>query len=552
VRSRSTRRRQLVAVVALLAVAGVAATGWLAGTRVQSPETAAARAAPPEPSPITAPVELRVLSSRVVVRGDVVPGRSATVMGPSSEDGTVVTGVLVEIGDQLTEGSVVVEVSGRPVVVFEGTVPAFRDIRPGMSGPDVEQLHAALTRVGCDPAADEGTYGEATKGCVARMYEALGYATVPTSETEADDLAEARGAAAEAEEQLATAGAALRDAQQATTPAELTEQQIAVDAARRKVDQDAATGRDNRAEASAAVDAAVMKLNAELADVASPPADRTTALAELEAAVVAAGAADRDARETVAAAEEALRLAESQLAELTAPPDVESETVAVEQATAAVERTAQALAELEGRSGPIVPLGELVFVDALPATVSALNAEIGQSVGSSDNDFDGSTDPLAVLATAGLQVEAFVPASEADLVEVGMDVELTDDTVSQDSLVARLASIGDQVESSDDGSERGLPAVIEPVDALPRQWTGRNVRVTFTAAATPSEVLVVPEAALSSGADGEARVQVLNDDGTLTTVNVEPGLSAEGFVEVAPIDDGGLAEGDQVIVGGNG
>ena len=125
-------------------VAAIAVGGWVAGSRVQSPDTAAARAAPPDPSLITAPVELRVLSSRVVTRGDVVPGQSATVAGPSSDEAGTVTGVRVEVGDELLEGDVVVEVSGRPVIVMEGAVPAFRTMKPGMRGADVDELQASL------------------------------------------------------------------------------------------------------------------------------------------------------------------------------------------------------------------------------------------------------------------------------------------------------------------------------------------------------------------------------------------------------------------------
>ena len=193
-----------------------------------------------------------------------------------------------------------------------------------------------------------------------------------------------------------------------------------------------------------------------------------------------------------------------------APPDVESETVAVEQAQSAFDRATAALADLEARTGPIVPLGEIVFVNALPATVSTLNAEVGQAVGEQATavPFEPpDSGALAVLATAGLQVEAFVAPSDADLVQVGMDVELLDE-ISSDTVAATLTSLGEQVESAENGETRGFRAVIEAVDDLPREWTGRNVRVTFTAAATEGEVLVVPVAALSSGGDGAARVEM--------------------------------------------
>jgi peptidoglycan hydrolase-like protein with peptidoglycan-binding domain len=549
----SSARRQFVAAGALVLIAGVAAAGWIAGSRVRSPETAAARAAPPDPSLITAPVERRVLSSRVVARGDVVPGQSATVAGPASEDRMTVTGVFVEVGDELLEGNRVVEVSGRPVVVLEGAVPAFRAMRPGMIGTDIDQLQAALTRVGCNTGADDGIYGEATKECVARLYEALGYDTVPTSETEADDLAEAADVVADADEALRTAEAALAEASAGPTEAEVVGKQIEVDAARRDIENEAIAGDASRAEAAAAVDAAVMALNAQLANVASTPSERAEALAEFEAAVLATWTADIEADEAAAAAAEALQLAETQLAELTAPPEVESETVAAEQAQAAFDRATVALEDLESRTGPIVPLGEIVFVDALPATVSSLNAELGQTVGEGDGGFDFGGAPasgaLAVLATAGLQVEAFVAPSDADLVQVGMDVELLDE-ISSDTIAATLTSLGDQVESADNGEARGFRAIVEAAgDPLPSAWTGRNVRVTFTAAATEGEVLVVPVAALSSGGDGAARVEVVGDDGAVTVVNVEPGLSAEGFVEVEPVEGGELAAGDLVVVG---
>jgi hypothetical protein len=301
------------------------------------------------------------------------------------------------------------------------------------------------------------------------------------------------------------------------------------------------------------VDAAVMALNAHVANVASTPAERAKAVADFEAAVLAAAKADVEADEASAAAGEALRLAEAELAEMTAPPDVETETVAVEQAQSAFDRATVALADLEARTGPIVPLGEIVFVNALPATVSTLNAEVGQAVGDPGDggfNFDGSPQSpgLAVLATAGLQVEAFVAPSDADLVQIGMDVELLDE-ISADTVAATLTALGEQVETGDNGDARGFRAVIEANDELPREWTGRNVRVTFTAAATDGEVLVVPVAALSSGGDGVARVEVVGDDGAVTLVDVEPGLSAEGFVEVTPLDGDTLEAGDLVVVG---
>jgi multidrug efflux pump subunit AcrA (membrane-fusion protein) len=194
-----------------------------------------------------------------------------------------------------------------------------------------------------------------------------------------------------------------------------------------------------------------------------------------------------------------------------------------------------------------------VFLDVLPATVISLSARVGVPVGGGDggNGGDGSDGALAVLATAGLRVESLVSPSDVELLTEGMDVELRDD-ISGDSLPATLATLGDQVVTSDDGSDRGFRAIIETDDPIPREWTGRNVRVTFTGAETATAVLVVPVAALSSSADGGARVEVVGADAVVTTVPVEAGLSADGFVEVTPLDGAALHEGDLVVVGSNG
>lgn len=283
--------------VTLLLVVGVAIGGWLVGSRVRSPEMAAASAAAPEPSLITAPVEFRVLASQVIERGDVKPGQSASVYGPSSESATTVTAVLVEVGAELAEGSPIVEVSGRPVVVFEGAVPAFRDMRPGMSGADIDQLQAALERSGCDSSADDGVYGEETKLCVAGLYERLGYSTVPTTENEAEDLVEAADAVADAQDRLNTAQAALAEKAAGPEESEVVAAQVVLDAAIRRVDETAASGDVERADAAVAVDAAILKLNAELADHTSTPAERAATLAALKAAALGAASADREATE---------------------------------------------------------------------------------------------------------------------------------------------------------------------------------------------------------------------------------------------------------------
>ena len=85
------------------------------------------------------------------------------------------------------------------------------------------------------------------------------------------------------------------------------------------------------------------------------------------------------------------------------------------------------------------------------------------------------------------------------------------------------------------------------VDETPLSLEGVSLRLTIPVESSGGTVTTVPISALSLAADGTSRVQVDNN-GSLESIVVEPGLSAGGFVEVTPID-GTLSPGQLVVVG---
>jgi hypothetical protein len=46
------------------------------------------------------------------------------------------------------QGQVIYQVSGAPVMLLYGHVPAWRDLSEGVTGPDVTELNAALVKLG--------------------------------------------------------------------------------------------------------------------------------------------------------------------------------------------------------------------------------------------------------------------------------------------------------------------------------------------------------------------------------------------------------------------
>ncbi len=208
-------RRRWVAAIALGAVC--ATLGGLTATLfVKSPAQAAAEAAAPPPSVLTAPVERRVLTSSVITRGEVVAEQmvEVTPRGAAGEGGTgpVITKIPVHPGDAVRAGQVLLEVSGRPVFTLEGTLPIYRDLRPGATGDDVRQLQRALRKIGYDTAPDTaGSFGAGTKNALGAFYASLGYDPVPAHAEDGDPVAEARLRVTSSERALEDAEDALRD-----------------------------------------------------------------------------------------------------------------------------------------------------------------------------------------------------------------------------------------------------------------------------------------------------------------------------------------------------
>jgi hypothetical protein len=200
--SRLTRRRR-----ALFWVAGGAALlaigGLIGSSFVKSPQQIAADTAAPPPTVTTAKVVSQILTSSVQMRGVVYPatqydvypsapetdaaGTGAGSAGSSSDTGGGSPGAVyisrldVAAGQTISNGEQLAEIDGEPLFALAGRVPAWRDITPDESGPDVAELQKALASLGYYQNGDTpGFFGAATEDAVALYYEHLGY-TAPAT-----------------------------------------------------------------------------------------------------------------------------------------------------------------------------------------------------------------------------------------------------------------------------------------------------------------------------------------------------------------------------------
>jgi Putative peptidoglycan binding domain len=208
--SRLARRRQVLLGVGI-AAALLAAGGLIGASFVKSPQQLAAQAAAPPPTVTTAAVVSQVLTSSVQMRGVVYPSAqydvyvSAPSPGSSSSSGSTaasssgagsspagavyISKLEVAAGDTIRNGEQLAELDGQPLFLLAGPVPAWRDLTPGESGPDVSELQNALASLGYYDGGDTaGYFGAATQDAVSQYYGHLGYAAPSSGGVPAADV----------------------------------------------------------------------------------------------------------------------------------------------------------------------------------------------------------------------------------------------------------------------------------------------------------------------------------------------------------------------------
>lgn len=240
---------RLVALVAGVAV-GSLLLGVAAMQFIVSPAELAARSEPPEPGPITTPVEFRTIENTVITRGEVTYADAVdvTIDTAGGEDRPVVTGHVPAVGAELNVGSIALEVAGRPVIVLPGGLPAYRSLSIGMRGPDVVQLKTALTGMGFaagDPANDTFEWDTAT--ALGALYEQAGYSAATGGEATQEGLRSAERSVRDANVMLAQAQASLEQARADKMPSLVGEQAAVHSAYTALVDAQEALGQAQQA-----------------------------------------------------------------------------------------------------------------------------------------------------------------------------------------------------------------------------------------------------------------------------------------------------------------
>ncbi|MFE1416283.1 peptidoglycan-binding protein [Streptomyces sp. NPDC058746] len=479
----------VVAGAALMAVGGLLAT-----TLVKSPAQVAAETGPPSQGPLTAEVERRVLAQKVVMRGTVVADQSVEVAPqPRSAEGAgtpVVTKLPLKAGDPVAAGQLLAEVSGRPVFTLRGTLPVYRDLKPGATGDDVAQLQQALRELGHGTGGDpKGVFGAGTKAALAARYKAIGYDPLPAVADGAEVLKAAREGVRSAEwavEDVQAGGSGGTGGGKAAAPGPSA--------------SPGAKGAPGAAEGGKATDGGT--------------GDSGRALTRARQALA-------DARAKLAAAEAA-----------DGPMLPASETVFLGSFPARV-------SAVGGRiggpvSGAVLTLsaGELVVEAYLKEDKKQL-LRAGMSVVVSSEV--AGTDARGKVALVATERSTGQPSGGRQNGQPGGQ--------------GGQGGQGDAAQGKGGGADLGYRMVVRADQPLPAAFAGQDVRLTIESASTDGEALVVPVTAVSASPDGQTLVTAVSADGTQRRIPVRTGTSGDGYVAVTPVKNGDLAAGARVVIG---
>ncbi|MFD9411100.1 peptidoglycan-binding protein [Streptomyces sp. NPDC059989] len=478
----------VVAGAALMAVGGLLATAV-----VKSPAQVAAETGPPVQGPLTAEVERRVLAQTVVMRGTVVADQSIEVSPqPRSGEGAgtpVVTKLPLKAGDAVAAGQLLAEVSGRPVFTLKGTLPVYRDLKPGATGDDVAQLQQALRELGHGTGSDpKGFFGPGTKAALAARYRAIGYDPLPA---------------------VADGGEALKAAREAVRSAEWAV-------------EDAENARAGQAAAPGATAAPGGK-------TAGADGGKTAGTDGGKTAGTGGGSGDAD--RTASRARQALTDARTRLATAEAadgPMLPAAETVFLGAFPARVSGVGGRVGGPVSGSVLTLSAGELVVEAYLKDDKKQL-LRAGMAVTVSSEV--AGTDARGKVSAVATERSSGPPAGQ------------------QPDQNAQGAGQGGAAQGKSGGADLGYRMVVRADQPLPAGFAGQDVRLTIESASTDGEALVVPVTAVSAGADGRTVVTAVAADGTQRRIEVRTGTNGDGYVAVSPVQAGALAAGTRVVIG---
>ncbi len=503
------------------------------------------------------------------------------VASPSSEIGAstlVITSIRKPVGSVVNSGDVVASVSGRPLFILQGAVPAYRNLAPGESGSDVAELQVALSRLGYSIGSDAaGSFGPGTEAAVSHYYQHIGYAPAVAGSEAAIIAAEAavkadlrnisalqsqlNGGASSAAGSSGNSGAGSLSSQLSTS-----QQQLSLDEANLNSLQATSGPMVPLAElvflphTPAKVVAIAGRVGqapgAPFVSFAILPAHKKGRVSILNSAARTMGGVGQIALSTatgtsgnsgisVAGGSGAASAGNSGVgnsgsgAAASIPGTGANLSTQIAWASQDLARAQSQLVALQSTSGPMVPLSEVVFLPSFPAHVVSISAPVGSP-------------PKSSFATLTLGTPVLIGQlnpSDAGLIHIGQRATISDPEYNFEGAGVVIRLTRSATSANSDTGAPYFPLTLAPNPAMSESLVGQDVQVTLVAAHTDGPVLTVPVAAVFATANGKTYVTKVESRGFEVRIPVRTGITANGETAISPMSRNTLGPGDRVVTG---
>ncbi len=195
------------------------------------------------------------------------------------------------------------------------------------------------------------------------------------------------------------------------------------------------------------------------------------------------------------------------------------------------------------RSGPMVPMNDVVFVPSFPATVAVVSGQRGAVV----------QPPLVTIDSGRPDIAGQFDPSDESLIRPGQAVTAQDQASGWQAAgvvqaVSAVTTGPGKTSGSSSESAAYLPVIVRMAGKVPLSEIGQNVELTVTYAHSAGKVLTVPEAAIRTDAGGHTYVITIGARGKQQRVPVTTGLTGSGMVTVRA-RAGKLSAGQRVVTG---
>lgn len=481
-------------------------------------------------APATEPVTLRAVE---VEQRDLIEysdldgtlGYATTVSAPAGSAGTVTA--IVDDGDTLSRGQTAFEVDAVPVVVFYGDVPLYRSLGEGAEGDDVALLERNLASLGYHATEDDAGEEVDTGFAVDGVFDS---ATTAAVERWQADIGRAETGVVEPSQVIVIGGpsiatslsAEVGDRVQDTSPV-LTLNQVG---------SEVGYHTDHGGEVELVVTAGAVEDGSVLYTVDDLP---VVALVVDPADDVDF---DRDLFEGVADGADVQALEETLLGlGYDADGDLDIDEEFDDDTTEALTEWQEDLQDQweDVETDGVFALDDYVVVD--PGTrVDAVTARESENVARGSELFTTTSTASSRIVTTSIAV-----ADQDQLVEgQQVEVEFPDGAIVVGTVERVATSSTVDPTNPDADPELAVEIVLVSVPESAASFAGLDVEVRLVDEIATAAI-VVPVGALVATADGYA-VEVVSG-GSTQFVAVEPGMFADGFVEVS-----GLEPGTAVVV----